>query len=402
MPYKYTAYDTRRQLISGTIDVANERTAKEVLQQSGYALLSLKFTRPKFSLRKQVPSFFGVKTADVISFSRMLATLISRGTNTVVAMEILRDQVTNATFKEIIQSIVDDVRRGVQLADAMSRHPEAFSALYCRTIKVSEQTGNLENVLIYVADHIEKQGVLVSKVARSLAYPLFVLLVGIGVISLLVLVTLPALSDLFLNLGGELPLPTKIMVVITDAASKYLLHILGFVVFLFALGVVVMSNEKLRFKLDIFILKVPLVGPVITLREMINFSRTVSTCLASSLSMPETLGLAAQTATNRYVTAKIEEAREEVLKGRELSGILPEFNVFPQPLIQMIKVGEMASTLKEDLATIAEMYDLDVDRKVNTMVSVLSPGIMLVLGAFVAFIAVSMIMPIYSFLGSIE
>ncbi|MCH8061728.1 MAG: type II secretion system F family protein [Chloroflexi bacterium] len=402
MPYKYTAYDTRRQLISGTIDVANERTAKEVLQQSGYALLSLKFARPKFSLRKQVPSFFGVKTADVISFSRMLATLISRGTNTVVAMEILRDQVTNATFKEIIQSIVDDVRRGVQLADAMSRHPEAFSALYCRTIKVSEQTGNLENALIYVADHIEKQGVLVSKVARSLAYPLFVLLVGIGVITLLVLVTLPALSDLFLNLGGELPLPTKIMVVITDVASEYLLHILGFVAFLFALGVVVMSNEKLRFKLDIFILRVPLVGPVITLREMINFSRTVSTCLASSLSMPETLGLAAQTATNRYVAAKIEEAREEVLKGRELSGILPEFNVFPQPLIQMIKVGEMASTLKEDLGTIAEMYDQDIDRKVNTMVSVLSPGIMLFLGAFVAFIAISMIMPIYSFLGSIE
>lgn len=402
MPYKYTAYDASRQLISGTIDVSNERTAKEVLQQSGYALLSLKFTRPKFSLRKQVPSFFGVKTADVISFSRMLATLISRGTNTVVAMEILRDQVTNATFKEIIQSIVDDVRRGVQLPDAMSRHPEAFSALYCRTIKVSEQTGKLENALIYVADHMEKQGVLVSKVGRSLAYPLFVLLVGIGVISLLVLVTLPALSDLFLNLGGELPTPTKIMVVITDAASKYLLHILGFLVFLFALGVVVMSNEKLRFKLDIFILRVPLVGPVITLREMINFSRTVSTCLASSLSMPETLGLAAQTATNRYVTAKIEEAREEVLKGRELSGILPEFKVFPQPLIQMIKVGEMASTLKEDLATIAEMYDLDVDRKVNTMVSVLSPGIMLFLGAFVAFIAISMIMPIYSFLGSIE
>ena len=402
MPYKYTAYDASRQLISGTIDVANERTAKEVLQQSGYALLSLKFSRPKFSLRKQVPSFFGVKTADVISFSRMLATLISRGTNTVVAMEILRDQVTNASFKEIIQTIVDDVRRGVQLPDAMSRHPEAFSALYCRTIKVSEQTGNLENALIYVADHMEKQGVLVSKVGRSLAYPLFVLLVGLGVISLLVLVTLPALSDLFLNLGGELPTPTKIMVVITDAASKYLLHILGFLVFLIALGVVVMSNEKLRFKLDIFILRVPLVGPVITLREMINFSRTVSTCLASSLSMPETLGLAAQTATNRYVTAKIEEAREEVLKGRDLSAILPEFKVFPQPLIQMIKVGEMASTLKEDLATIAEMYDLDVDRKVNTMVSVLSPGIMLFLGAFVAFIAISMIMPIYSFLGSIE
>ena len=402
MPYKYTAYDAGRQLISGTIDVADEGTAKEVLQQSGYALLSLKFTRPKFSLGKQVPSLFGVKDADVIAFSRMLATLISRGTNTIVAMELLKEQVANAAFKEIIQAVVDDVRRGIQLPDAMSRHPEAFSQLYCRTIKVSEQTGNLENALIYVADHMEKQNAMVSKVARSLAYPFFVLLVGVGVISLLILVTLPALSDLFLNLGGELPLPTKIMVAITDAAGKYLLHILGFVAFLFAVGVVVMMNEKLRFKLDIIILRVPLIGPVISLREMINFSRTVSTCLASSLSMPETLALAAQTASNRYVAATLEEAREEVLKGRDLSGILPDYNVFPQPLIQMIKVGEMASTLKDDLGTMAEMYDMDVDRKISTMVGVLSPGIMLFLGAFVTFIAISMIMPIYSFLGSIE
>ena len=152
----------------------------------------------------------------------------------------------NAAFKDIIQTVVDDIRRGVQLPDAMSRHPEAFSPLYCRTIKVSEQTGNLGNALLYVADHMEKQGVMVSKVARSLAYPMFVLLVGIGVISLLVLVTLPALSDLFLSLGGELPLPTKIMVVITDAASKYLLHILGFVALLIGAGVVVMTMPWCR------------------------------------------------------------------------------------------------------------------------------------------------------------
>ena len=253
-----------------------------------------------------------------------------------MAQELLRDQVSNATFREVIQEVSEDIRRGIPLADAMSRHPEAFPPVYCRTIKVSEQTGNLESALHHVADHMEKQNALVSKVGRALAYPAFVLIVGCGVITLLILVTLPALADLFTDLGGELPLPTRLMVALTDFLSAYILVILGMGLGAAVVAVLSLKHPVLRSKLDRAMLQMPLIGPVITLREMINFSRTVSTCLSSSISMPDTLEMAVQTARNRVVAQTLEDVRDEVLKGRRLSQILRETQIFPRPLVQMV------------------------------------------------------------------
>ena len=401
MAYKYVAYDADRQVVRGTIAVGNERIAKQILQQSGYNLLALSAVRGKLNLRRQIPSLFGVKKRDVVTFSRMLATLVGRGTNTVVALELLRDQVSNPTFKEVIQDVNEDVRRGTPLSEAMSRHPEVFPPIYCRMIKVSEQTGRLESALQHVADLIEKQNALVSKVGRSLAYPAFVLLVGLGVVALLILVTLPGLAELFVD-QGDLPLPTRLMVGLTDFVNTYILLIVGVGLGVALFAALCLKHPGLRFKLDATLLQAPLMGPVIALREMINFSRTASTCLSSSISMPETLALAAQTAGNQVVAQAIENARDEVLKGRWLSETLKETRLFPRPLVQMVKVGEEAGTLGDDLGTFAEMYEAEVDIRVNTLVSVLGPGIMLFLGVFVAFVALSMIMPMYSVLGQIE
>lgn len=402
MSYKYIAYDKNRQLVKGSVDVGSEQVATDILRESGYSVLSLKQGRKPFNLREQIPALFGVKTADVINFSRMFATLVSRGTNTLTALELLRDQISKTLFREVIQTVSDDVRRGMPLADAMARHPEAFPPIYSRTVRVSEQTGNLEQSLNHIADYMEKQNALVSKVGRSLAYPAFVLAVGLGVVTLLILVTLPALSDLFLDLGGELPLPSRIMIGITDFLTSYILIFLGVGVAGVATLIAFKKHPRLRPKLDAAMLKIPLVGPVITLREMINFSTTVSTCLSSSIPMPDTLSLAVQTAKNLVMTDALENVRDEVLKGRGLSQILSEYSIFPRPLIQMVRVGEQASTLGDDLGTISALYEAEIDKRINTLVAVLGPGIMLFLGGFVAFIAVSMVMPIYTFLGQID
>lgn len=402
MSYKYVAYDKNRQLVKGSVDVDSEQMAKDVLRDSGYSLLSLAQGRKPFNMREQLPALFGVKSSDVVTFSRMFATLVSRGTNTLTALELLRDQISNKTFQKVIQAVSDDVRRGMPLADAMAKHPDSFPPIYSRTIRVSEQTGNLESSLNHIADYIEKQNVLVSKVGRSLAYPAFVFVVGLGVVTLLILVTLPALSDLFMDLGGELPLPSRIMVGLTDFLTKYILLFLAVGATGVATLIAFMKHPRLRPKLDAAMLRIPLIGPVITLREMINFSRTVSTCLSSSIPMPDTLGLAVQTTRNLVMTRVLENVREEVLKGRGLSQILSESSVFPRPLIQMVRVGEQASTLGDDLGTISALYEAEIDKRIDTIVAVLGPGIMLFLGVFVAFIAVSMVMPIYTFLGQID
>ena len=402
MSYKYLAYDKNRRLVKGSVGVESEQIAKDVLRESGYNVLSLDKRRKPFNIREQLPAFFGVKTGDVVTFSRMFATLVGRGTNTLTALELLRDQISNKSFKEVIQTVSDDVRRGMPLADAMSKHPIAFPPIYSRTIRVSEQTGNLESALSHIAEYLEKQNLLVSKVGKSLAYPAFVFVVGLGVVTLLIVVTLPALSDLFLDLGGELPLPSRIMVGLTDFLTKYILVFLG--VGSLAVGTLItyMKHPRLRPKLDAAMLRIPLIGPVIILREMINFSRTVSTCLSSSIPMPDTLSLAVQTTRNLVMTSVLESVREEVLKGRGLSQILSEKPVFPRALIQMVRVGEQASTLGDDLGTISALYEAEIDKRINTIVAVLGPGIMMFLGVFVAFIAVAMVMPIYTFLGQIE
>lgn len=402
MSYKYIAYDKNRQLVKGSVGVSSEEIAKGVLKESGYSVLSLEQGRKPFNIREQLPAFFGVKNSDVITFSRMFATLVSRGTNTLTALELLRDQISNKSFQEVIQGVSDNVRRGMPLADAMAKYPEAFPPIYSRTIRVSEQTGNLDSALNHIADYLEKQNALVSKVGRSLAYPAFVFVVGLGVVTLLILVTLPALSGLFEDLGGELPLPSRIMVALSDFLGKYIWLFLGFGAMATATVMAFMKHPRLRPKFDAAMLRVPLIGPVITLREMINFSRTVSTCLSSSIPMPDTLGLAVQTTKNLVMTDVLENVRTEVLKGRGLSQILAENAVFPRPLIQMVRVGEQASTLGDDLGTISALYEAEIDKRIETLVAVLGPGIMLFLGVFVAFIAVSMVLPIYTFLGQID
>lgn len=402
MAYKYVAYDADRNVVKGTIDVTSEGQAKETLQRSGYSLLSLRATRGGLSLRREIPTLFGVKTQDVIAFSRLLATLVERGTTTLAALELLRDETSNVTFKEVIGAVSDDLRQGSSLSEAISKHPDAFPPIYCRMIEVSERTGNLELVLRQLADYMEKEKALLARVGRALAYPAFVLLLASGVITLLVTVTLPSLSTLFDEFGGELPLPTRVLVALTTFVSTYKLFLLGLI-----LGVVVFAawavrKPGIRRRLDMLILRTPLIGPIVTLRDMVHFSRMVSTGLKASLPLPEIMDMVVKTSRNMIVAEALENVRKEILKGSRFSHPMAENHTFPRLLVQMVKVAEEAGTMDEDLKAVAETYEAEVDRRVNTIVSLLGPGLMIVLGLIVAFIAVSVIMPIYSALGQIE
>lgn len=402
MAFKYVAYNANRQIIRGTIKVPTVEVAKTVLQQSGYSLVSIKPSKVSFDIRAQIPSLFAVKRKDIIAFSKMLATLVGRGINTLVALQLLRDQTGNATFRDILDQIIDDVQGGINLSDAMRKHPEVFSPLYYRTIRVSEQTGNLKNSLNQIAEYMEQESVMRSKIVRALAYPLFVLIVGLGVVGLLMTVTLPALADLFLSLGGDMPLPTRVLVAMTDFINSFILLLVGLPTMGFIGLMLALRNEGFRFGFDRQLLRTPLIGPVILMREVIQFSRTLSTCLAASLSMPDTLTLALETTRNTFVVEAIDAARQQVMQGRSLSQPMAQAQLFPKALVQIVRVGEEAGTLGEDLKTMVEMYELELDRRISTLLGTLSPAIMLLLGGFVAFIALAMVSPIYTVLGQIE
>ena len=401
MAYKYIAYDAKRQVVKGTVVVTSEDLAKEALQRSGYSLLSLKPAPRRLNLRRQLPTLYGVKAQDVIAFSRLLATLLRGGTTPLAALEIFGAETSNLTFKEVLGAVSDDLRQGNSLAEAMSGHPEVFPAIYCRMIKVGEQTGNLEIVLRQLADYMEKEKALLASVGRALIYPAFVLAIAGGVITLLLTVTLPSLSELFTEFGGDLPLPTRLLVALTAFVNTYKLFLFGLILGGAALAVGAVKKPNIRRRMDMLLLKMPLIGPIITLREMAHFSRMMSTCLSASLTIPEIMEMVVKTSRNGVMTEALENVSGEILKGRRLSQPMTENLMFPRLLVQMVKVGEEAGTLGEDLKALAETYETEVDKRVNTVLSLMEPGLIVVLGLFVAFIAVSVIMPIYSILGEI-
>lgn len=401
MAYKYLAYRADRTVVEGTIDVATEGLAREALRRSGYKLLSLRAARPGLSIRRSMPALFGVKAHHVIAFSRQLATLVERGTTTLSALQLLRDQIRNIAFKEIVTAMIQDLQQGSSLAEAIGRHPQAFPPIYSRMVKVSEQTGNLEVVLRQIASYMEREKAALKRVSRAMIYPAFILLVASGAIAILVTFTLPPLMDLFDEFEAELPLVTKLLIGIVGFVDAYKFYLAAAIIGTAALAVWYVRTPAGRQGLDRLLLKIPVVGPIIALREMSHFSRTTSMLLEAGVPMPEIMDMAAQTSRNRVVREAIEDVRMEILKGQGLFRPLAANELFPPLLVQMVKVGEQAGTLSADLTAIADSHEQEVDERVNSLLSMLEPSLLVVLGLIVGFIAVSVIMPIYSIMGSI-
>ena len=401
MPYKYVAYTADKVVVEGTIDVGTEELAKERLWQSGYRIVSLKAARPGLSIRRELPILFGVKARDVIVFTRQLATLVERGINAFSALQVLRGQIRNPTFKGVVTTMIQDLEQGSSFADATSRHPQAFPPIYSRMVNVGERTGNLQAVLRQVANYMEKEKAALKRVRTAMIYPALILLVACGVVAILVTFTLPPLLEMFNEFEAELPLVTKLLISVVGFVSMYKLYLAPGIIGIAALAVWYVRRPTGSQKLDRLLLRMPLIGPIITLREMSHFSRTMSISLDAGLPMIETMDMVIQTTQNRVVRKAVEDIRTQMLEGRGLFQSMAPNELFPPLLVQLVRVGEEVGTLSADLMTTADLYEQEVDERVDLLLSLMQPFLILIIGLIVAFIAVSVIVPIYSIMGSI-
>jgi type IV pilus assembly protein PilC len=401
MLYRYTAYTGDKRVIEGTIDAASEQLAKDRLWQSGHRVLSLKAARVRRSFRQQFPTIFGVKGRDVIVFSRQLATLVERGVNAFAALEILRDQIRNPAFRDVVASLVQDLEQGTSFADAVSKHPNAFPPMYSRMVGVGEKTGNLQQVLRQVAGYMEKEKAALKRVSGALVYPALVLVVACGVVAILMTFTLPPLLDMFTEFDAELPLVTKVLVGTVGLVTGYWQFYLPVMAVAVILVVLRVRTPAGRGELDRLLLAVPLIGSIIAQREMAHLCRTMSLSLQAGLSMVEAMDLSIQTAQNTVVRQALANVRTRVVEGRGLHQALDADGLFPSLLVQMVRVGEQVGTLGLDLETVGDLYEQEVDERVNLLLAMMQPALILILGVVVAFIAISVIMPMYSVMGAI-
>ncbi len=402
MAYRYTAYTSTGEEVTGLLDVATEEAAERILWDSDLTIVSLQEARRRANLAELMPTYFGPKPKDVILFSRQLATLVESGIALLPALQLLTEQVSSKPFTRVIEQVVEEIRKGVSLAEALQKHRYVFSPLYCRMIEVGERTGSVELILRRLATYMEREQALVTRMRGAMAYPAFILLLAIGVVAIIITFTLPPMMGLFSEFGAQLPWTTRLLMAVTQFATTYGFHILASGVAVAIITTWYVSLPMGRRHRDLLLLKIPLIGKINIQGNVSRLSRTMSTLLRAGLSLPEIMDLTSHTIGNVVVRDAVETVRAESLQGRGLSEPLAANKLFPKMLSQMVRVGEETGALDSHLETLADFYEEEVERGVNTLTSMMEPALTLFVGLIVGFVAVSVIMPMYSLLGSIK
>jgi len=401
LAYRYVAFTPSGEQAKGLIDAGSEGAAEQALWEQGYRIVTLRATRPLPRLDELFPTLFGIKPREIITLSRQMATLIESGIAVMPALELLRRQARGALGR-VLGEVIGAIKQGSALSDALREHPQVFPPIFGRMIAVGERTGNLDVVLRQLATHLEKEQAIIKRVRGALAYPAFVILLAIGVVAIVITTALPPLMGLFEEFDAELPLPTKILLAVSHFANAYWLHTSAVLAVAVVIGVAYVRQPRGRRQLDYALLRMPLIGSITVLSNAARFSGTTAILLRAGIPVSEVMRMAIDTTGNRIVRERLREVEEQLLRGEGLSKPLADSKIFPPMLVQMVEVGEETGTLDSNLETMAGFYTGEVDERISALTGMLTPALTLIVGAMVAFIALSIIMPMYGIMGSIE
>ncbi len=402
MPYKYVAYTKAGERVRGVLNVDSEAAAEEALWRSDYVIVSLKQARPRADLTTLMPTLFAIKTRDLIIFSRQLATLIESGITILSGLQMLADETGSRPLQKSLREASDDVQQGEALSDALRKQSQAFPAIYSRMIEIGERMGNMESVLRQLATYLEKREALTRKLRGAMAYPAFIVVLAFGVGFLMITFTLPGIMGMFSEFDIDLPLPTKILIAVSNFAAAYRTPMVaGIVLVVTALALYLRTSIGQRHR-DILLLKLPIIGDINVQSSVAQLCHTMSILLMAGLPMTEIMSLIIDTMGNVIIREAFGRVRTEMLQGQGLSHPIRQEKIFPGLLAQMVRVGEETGTLDTNLATLALFYEEEADRKIGALTSMMEPAMMLFVGGMVGFLAVSVIMPMYTMMGSIK
>ena len=401
MDFQYVCYTQDRQLVKGKVAAFNEEAALYALKDTGYNVLSLKKITPFINTEKLNSAFSQVKPQEIVMFSRQLALLVETGTDIVTALDLLHLQITNKTLQKITTDVAADLRSGLKLSTALEKHPKAFSQLYCRTLAISEETGNIEGGLRLMADYIEKQTGASKKIKSALIYPLIVLLLAIGVIAILMVFVMPSFMGLYESLGAELPTITKVLMAGVNFLLDYGLYLLIGIAAIVIIIMLYIKTPTGRYNWDKLKLKVPAMGRITILSELGRCCRTISLLFRAGVPLPEIMTLSINGSNNKVVSRALTEVRENMLQGQGLSKPMALNPVFLPLMVQMAAVGEGTGNLDNTMDTVAQSYEMEADDRTNTLISLIEPAMTILMGGLVGFIALALMSTMYSIMGSI-
>jgi type IV pilus assembly protein PilC len=398
--YKYQGTSRSGSSVSGVMTAANKSELATLLKRQQITATKMTEKGKEFN----VPTFGGgVNSKELAIFTRQFSVMIDAGLPLVQCLEILAGQQENKTFQKVLTSTRSQVEGGATLSAAMRSSPKVFDALYVNMVEAGETGGILDTILQRLSSYIEKNVKLQRAVKSALVYPVGVLTVAGGVITLLLWKVVPIFATLFAGLGVDLPLPTKIVIAMSNLVGS----IFGLLLLVALIGVIFglkiwYGTPQGRFVLDTIVLKLPVLGILMRKIAVARFTRTLGTLISSGVPILEGLDITAKTAGNAVVERALQQVRKSLEEGKSLTEPLRDSEVFPGMVTQMIAVGEQTGAMDAMLQKIADFYEEEVDAAVKDLLTALEPIMIVFLGVVVGGVVISMYLPLFSLIGKLS
>ncbi len=395
--FQYTARDAKGDLKTGTLEAA---TKDDVVTQLRQKRMNVVKVEEQGKAKQKTGGSIAMR--DIVIFTRQFSTMINSGLPLVQALDILSKQTENKALSAVTRQVVFDVESGHTVADALAKHPKAFSDLYVNMVAAGEAGGILDTILMRLATFMEKNDQLVRKVKGAMIYPGVIMSVAAICIIVLLIFVIPVFQNMFASVGLSLPLPTRIVIGMSNFLQGYwwLCGAIGFGGYVATGKYYATPNGRLA--LDKLMLKMPVLGDVLRKSAVSRFTRTLGTLISSGVSILDGLEITAKTSGNRVIQDAIMMSRSSIAGGDTISAPLAKSNVFPPMVISMIAVGEQTGGLDEMLSKIADFYDEEVDAAVSGLLALLEPIMIVFLGVVVGGMVVACYLPIFDMINAVQ
>ncbi len=400
--FKWEGTTKSGQSMKGEMQAPNEEAVQAQLRRQGISPGKIKEAGKGLDLEIKIPGFEPkVGTKDIVIFTRQFATMIDAGLPLVQCLDILSKQQENPTFKKNLTQVKEDVEAGSTFADALKKHPKAFDTLYVNLVAAGEIGGILDTILNRLAAYIEKALKLRKQVKSAMTYPATIIGIAILVIAVILVFVIPQFQSMFESFGQQLPLPTRIVIKLSDFLQSYIFVIIGGCYALVWILKRIYQTPKGQLYMDALFLKLPVMGILIRKVAVAKFTRTLGTMISSGVPILDGLDIVAKTAGNKIVENAIYKVAQSISEGKTIAEPLEQSGVFPAMVCQMIAIGEQSGSIDTMLNKIADFYDDEVDDAVGNLTAMMEPLLMLFLGTTVGGLVVAMYLPIFSLAGAV-
>lgn len=387
--YTYRAKDHQGLSLNGLLEASVIAEAVSILRKKELIIISVKETKPDSIKNKKV------RLQDLVIFSRQFATLVDAGITIVHTLQILENQTKNRVLAYVIIDIRDHILNGSSLYDAMGKHPKVFSPLYLSLVKTGEVSGLLKETLDRISIYLEKTNSIQRKIRTAMVYPCVVIFMAIAITSVLLIKVVPTFEGIFAVLGGQLPLPTRILIMISILLRKMFLFVVVFFVFISSGFKKYIETPKGRYKFDSILFRLPIFGDIFQKVTMARFARTLSTLVKSAIPIIEALHIVGKTSGNVVFEETMAKAAQTVNQGESIADPLSKSSIFPAMVVGMVTVGEQTGQLEKMLSKVADLYEEEIEAIVNGLAAMIEPIIIGFLGIVIGGIVVALFLPVF-------